>query len=150
MRFFCDGVTRQNRLVSSIRALERLFAERGKLRPGEQSLDRNSELGADVLGHALIVAGEDFDADATAFQRRDGRACACLGRIEECGVTGKHKILFVGHDHMGLGRRFVSPGDAEHAEAFLAERVELRVRARQRRRVKRLRVAFARLFVTIG
>ena len=87
---------------------QRLFAQRGKLRPAEQSLHRDRELSADVLGYLLIVAGEDLDAYSTAFQGRDRGTCAFLGRVQECGETGKHKIALVGHGNGPLSKWLLS------------------------------------------
>jgi hypothetical protein len=60
MRFFCDGLTLQNRLVPSMRALSASSLSAVEFCTGEQSLDRNTKLGTDILGHALVVAGNDL------------------------------------------------------------------------------------------
>ena len=58
---------------------ERLVAERFDLGAGQQPGDRNAELGADMLRHALVVAAEDLDADTLGPERGDGRPGARFG-----------------------------------------------------------------------
>src|SRR5271169_883140 len=76
---------------------ERFVAERFDLDAGQHPGDRYAELGADMLGHALVVATEDLDADTLGPERGDGRPRACLRRVEEDNETGKNQISFVGH-----------------------------------------------------
>ena len=64
MRSFCCGVTRQNRLTDGSLRPQRLLAQARHVLTGQHATDRNADLGADVAGDALIVAGQDLHLDA--------------------------------------------------------------------------------------
>ena len=101
-RSFCCGVTRQNRLTCGETGAQRLVAQRRQLVPGEHAGDRQAELGADVPGHPLVVAGQDLHRDAARGQRRGSPPGAGLGRVEEGHEAGEDQFALVGHGGGGV------------------------------------------------
>src|SRR5208282_384924 len=71
---------------------ERFVAERFDLDAGQHAGDRNAEFGADMLGHALVVAAEDLDVDTLGPKCRDSRPRAFFWRIEKDNEAGKDQI----------------------------------------------------------
>ena len=81
-----------------------------------------------MLRHALAVAGDDLDRDAGALQRFERRSSAGLGRIEEGGEACQHQLGLVVDHRVRMVGRDAAPGDREHAEALVLERVAARAR----------------------
>ena len=103
---------------------------------GEQPADGDAQLGAHVAGHQVAVAGDDLDGDAGLLQRRQRRAGARLGRVEEGREAGEHQLRLVADDRVGVVRRHLAPGDAQHAEAFGLQAAVLGADGRQGRVVE--------------
>src|SRR5205823_654662 len=62
---------------------------------GEGARRRESELRADLLGDARVVAGYDLDGDAEFAQTRDGCGCVAFRRVEEHEKAGEDEVVFV-------------------------------------------------------
>ena len=110
--------------------------------------DRNLQLGADMPRDQIAVAGHDLDRDARLLQRGQCGSSALLGGIEKGGKSGQHQFRFVAHHGMRVVQRHLAPGNAQHAEAFLFQRVILVAYACQRRIVDRALQIGAIRFVT--
>ena len=84
----------------------------------------DADLGADLAGDEVVVAGQDLDGHAVLAQGGDGFGGGVLGRVEEGEVAGQDQVGLVGLGIGGLLLDFLG-GDGQHAEAVLAEVVDL-------------------------
>ena len=66
-----------------------LLAERRHLGAGEDAGNRNFQRAAEVMGHPLIVAGQDLDRDAASPEGLDGRPAPCLGGSRKAAKPAK-------------------------------------------------------------
>ena len=74
-----------------------LFREMRQLIACEHTGDRNAELGEDMAGNPLVVAGQHLHGHAAAGQRLDRIPGAGFRRIEEHGKASEDEIAFVGN-----------------------------------------------------
>ena len=84
----------------------------------------DADLGADLAGDQVVVAGQHLDGDAVLAQHGDGLGGGVLGRVEEGEVAGQDQVAFVGLGIGGLLLHLLG-GDGQHAEAVLAQVVDL-------------------------
>ena len=123
MRFFCAGVTRQNRLASLHPDRQRGVVHLLYLAAVQHAGDRHAQLVTHIAGDQFAVAGDDLDVDPVRRQRLERMRRARLGRIEERGEAGEDQFGLIVDHGMRMIQRHRPPGDAEHLEAFLAEAV---------------------------
>ena len=117
---------------------QRLLREMRQRVAGEHPRDRHADLGEDVAGHELVVAGQHLHGDARGRHRLDRRPGACFRRIEENGEAGENQVALVG-DRGGLVARIDhAAGDAQRAESLRAERVKGGLEGAARLGVERL------------
>ena len=98
----------------------------------------NANLGEDVAGYQLVVAGQDLHRDAGFGHCPDRCACAGFRWIQEDCEAGKNQIGFVGNRGSLVGGIDQAAGDPQRAKSLLAEGVEGGLKDRSRRRVERL------------
>ena len=130
MRFFCAGVTRQNRLTCSTRAAQRRRRPAaGSRRRSARRVDRHARAAAQTWRVTSSLSPVTIlTATPLGRQRGQRRRGARLGRVEEGGEAGEDQLGLVAHHGVRMVRATGAPGDAEHAEALAAERVEQRLR----------------------
>ena len=87
--------------------------------------DRNLQLGADMPGDQITVAGHNLDLNASLLERGQCGGGALLGGIEKGGKPGEHQFRFVTHNGMQVVRRHLAPGNAQHPKAFFFQRAVL-------------------------
>ena len=130
-----------------MRALSASSLERGSLRAGKQAFDRNSKLAQTYRVTRSLSPVTILMSMPLRFSAAIAAPALALGRIEEGGEAGEHEIPLVAYRDMALRGRLIAPGDAEHAKAFFAERLELRRGARHRGGVERVGVVLAGDFI---
>ena len=74
MRDFWSGLTRAKTVVSRDRRRERVVVEPLDLGAGEDSVDGEADVAADLGGDGPVVAGDDLDGDAEPVELGDRRA----------------------------------------------------------------------------
>ena len=85
-------------------------------------MDRNSDLGADVAGDALVVAAQDLHLDAGLGQRAHRVGGIAFRRIDkERKAREGQLVLLARGDRIAFHR---ARRDAEHAIALFAQRLE--------------------------
>ena len=82
------------------------------------------DLGADLAGDQIVVAGEHLDGHAMLPQSGDGLGGGVLGRIEKREVAGQHELIFVGLGIGGLGHDLLVR-NGQYAETIFAQRIDL-------------------------
>ena len=89
----------------------------------EHPRDRYADLGEDMPGHQLVVAGQHLHRDAGGRHCMDRSPGAGLRRIEENGEAGENEVALIG-DRGGLVALVDhAAGYAQGAESLRAEPV---------------------------
>ena len=114
---------------------------------GQHARHRDVELREDVLGHQLVVAGDDLDRDPVGGKSCQGRLGALFWWIEEGGEAHKDEFGFIANHGFGLIHSDLPRGNSQNAEAVLAQSLELSIDARARRIIQRMRARIPVQFV---
>ena len=71
-------------------------------------------------GYPFVVAGDNFYGNTAGGHRLEGGPGTGFGRVQKGSKTGKHQSGFVENSRVGVLRRNVPKGNAQHPKAFFA------------------------------
>ena len=95
IRCLCAGESRAKMWVVSDGFGEFVVGHRFDLAAEEDIVGFQAYLPADLAGHEIVVAGEDFHGDAVLLQRVDRLGCRVLRRIEKGDITLEDQVALI-------------------------------------------------------
>ena len=94
-RSLCAGERRANSVAFSAASASSASDELLDVKSEQHRVGHEPDIPAHLAADELIVAGEDFNADAMLVERRQRAGRGALGRIQECDVPSEHELPLV-------------------------------------------------------